>query len=363
MQTVSSGRLKFKTFGDSELGSTTGTSGNPSLAAVSGPGGSPNSGPGSLSERLANCTTLSCKLNETRVDNSGHGAVDTSTGPSLTTILSNYTETDEDKTRTDVTVTTNYQQRVTSVLGTDVYFVRNGAFLKVQADAVNFVSIKFRKLADSDGQRAVNFNLVSWTWSSATKITGAAGSYLEWLAITCYGTVTVQTVKGTFVNVYVYVNVWSAFNASGSLTYGNGTLPVDPTSVKITYEIQGWPFCTTRSFLYLGVTLNSNKNGIVATGTGLTIGGATVSIPSLVFVDYQPAWVDVFFSKDSDDVFGCQGKLLMVFPHFHTKVFYVSAGTPTTAPTSSRKGALGSSSFSLVTALLAVLLMLALNQF
>jgi hypothetical protein len=249
--------------------------------------------------------------------------------------------------------------------------------MKIQApDSTNYVSIKFRKLADSDGQKANNFENATWEWKGPTS-TMRQG--LQATVLTATGTVTIDTNKGVRAFAKFHVEVLT-FNQSGIFQYGNQSLHVDSTSAKISYNITGWPFASKNgSFLYLAVTVNAPGNGInnSASGQGITIGQASVSAPPLAYADDVPTKIELFYSKDSDDSSGCQGRVLMVFPQFENTLYYdpiispyeISTETTTTtaeptstpSPTttsSTSKGAM-TSSLSMFTALLAVLLMFA----
>jgi hypothetical protein len=289
--------------------------------------------------------------------------------------LSNYSDSDDDKNKTNIAaVLTDYQHKVESTAGTQVYFTGDSGLMKVQAaGSSNYVSVKFRKLSDSDGQKATNFENATWSWVGPTTTTfqGLAATVL-----TASGTVSIDTLKGTTETATFYVEVLS-FNETGNFTYGSGVESVDATSVKISYNITGWPFYNASgSFLYLAVTVNSNSNGVNASSSGVNVGNARVSAPTAAYVDDVQSTVDLFVSTDSDDTSGCQAKLLMVFPQFTNTLYYDPIFTPdgtmpagsgsngtTTSPTSSPTKAAVGSSFSFITALLAVLLMLALNQF
>jgi len=287
----------------------------------------------------------------------------------LISILSNYSDADVNKNRTNTTaIDTDYQRKIESTTGTQVFFTGDSGLMKVQApNSSDFVAVKLRSLSDSDGQKATKFENASWTWDGPTSTTrqGLACSVL-----TTSGSVTIETLKGTTATATFYVEVLT-FNETGNVTYGDRVLKVDARSVKISYNITGWPFNndTGNSFLYLAVTVNSNKNGLNASDKGMSVGNARVSAPTVAFVDDVETTVDLFFSTDSDDSSGCQARLLMVFPQFSNGLYYDPIFTPDdgtttngTTTTTTNKGALGSS-FSLITALLAVLLMLALYQF
>jgi len=392
MQTVTSRKMKFVALDGGAAGAPTannGTGGGNCTDRCNGTAS--NSGPGSYNDttlinKIANCTTLECKLNATRTGNSGSGdsgVSGSSSGGSvsggivckndstLLAILTNYTDKDEDKNRTNTTaINTDYQHKVDTSSGTQVYFTGESGLMKVQAaNSSDFVTVKLRKLSDSDGQKAVNFENASWTWVGPTATTrqGIAASVL-----TTTGTVTIQTLANTTATATFYVEVLT-FNETGNFTYGNHTLQVNALSAKISYNITGWPFYNANgSFLYLAVTVNSNKNGLNATNQGVTVGGARVSAPTVAFVDNVQSTVDVFFTTDSDDSSGCQAKLLMVFPQFSSGLYYdpifspndgaTTSASNSTTTTTGGKAAVGSY-LSFITALLAVPLMLALYQF
>jgi len=408
IQVIDARNLKFKTFGSGDLGGSTGTSGSPSLSPAYSPsingGNSPSPSYGGTApspsmnggftpaptrddvkpptqaptKTPSYCTTIGWCNTATGTPTTGSGG---STTPTVTVdrakeyttgVLTNYDDKDEDANKTDVTVATvDAQRTVESKDGYKVYFAGESGLMKIQApDSSNYVSVKFRKLADSDGQKAINFENATWNWEGPTSTIRQG---LQATVLTATGFVAIDTNKGIRAYAKFFVEVLT-FNQTGSFKYGNDTLFVDTTSAKISYNITGWPFDRENgSFLYLAVTVNSNGRGInnSVSGSAISVGQAIVSAPPLVYADDEPKTMEVFFSKDSDDDTGCQGRVLMVFPQFSNTLYYdpivspqeVSGSTtaPTSAPTSSTTSSKGAmtSSLSLITALFAVLLMLA----
>jgi hypothetical protein len=390
MQAIDARNLKFKTFGSSDLGGSTGTSGNtppPTTSTTSGGDRSPTQSPSKAPSSTSGGTNTGPGGMTMAPTKSGYTMAPTRSGTSsgspvdrpkeyTTGTLSNYTDKDEDSNKTDSTEANRDSQRtIASNTGYDFYFAGQAGLMKIQApDSSNYVSVKFRKLCDSDGQKADNFENATWKWEGPTSVVRQG---LQATVLTATGTITVETLKGIRALAKFHVEVLT-FNESGTFQYGNETLFVDSTTAKISYNITGWPFANKNgSFLYLAVTVNAPGNGInsSASGQGITIGEASVSAPPLAYADGEATKIDLFFSKDSDDSTGCQGRVLMVFPQFANSLFYdpiispfeVSTTTttttsePTSAPTSTSstsKGAM-TSSFSMFAALLAVLLMLA----
>jgi len=391
LQTVESGKLNFKTLGDlgnSSSGTNgtntngTNTVGSPSASpstntadtptrspstifggeptkspttSSSGTGGSPTAAPSPINTGCLGSATTTCTGDKPKEYTNG--------------TLSNYTTVDENANKTDTsdaTITQTAQRKVESTTGYDFYFTGESGLMKIQApDSSNYVSVKFRKLADSDGQRAANFENASWVWEGPTSTTRQG---IQCSVLTTTLNVTVVTLDGTSATATVFVEVLT-FNETGKFEYGNATLFVDSTSAKISYTITGWPFAkASGSELYLAVTVNTNGNGISAstTGSGIVVGQASISAPTFAYIDDVATKIELYYSLDSDDSTGCQGKILMVFPQFNDRLYYdpvvspteVSTGSTSSTNTTSSKGAM-TASFSFITALFAVLLMMA----
>jgi len=407
LQNVESGKMNFKTLGeignsstggngtntypptDNRTNSTNSTIGGGGLLNNTGPGTN-NTGPGGNTTGGEPSKSPTMVQAPTRSPSDGTSGTPTAS-PSLNTgclgsstticsgtdrpkeytngTLSNYTTVDENANKTDTsdtTITQTTQRQVESTTGYDFYFTGDAGLMKIQApDSTDFVSVKFRKLADSDGQKAENFENASWTWVGPTSTTRQG---LQCSVLTATGNVTIDTLDGSRATATFFVEVLT-FNETGKFEYGNATLYVDSTSAKISYTITGWPFAkASGSELYLAVTVNSNGNGITTStsGSGIVVGKASISAPTFAYVDDVATKIDLYYSLDSSDSTGCQGRILMVFPQFSDRLYYdpvvspteVSTGSTTNTNTTSSKGAM-TASFSFITALFAVFLMMA----
>jgi hypothetical protein len=220
-----------------------------------------------------------------------------------------------------------------------------------------YLTIKFRGLQDSEGQRAKNFENASWTWAGPT---AGTCSGLKCATLTASGSV---SVSGKSVGVVVTALL---FNETGNYAYGNSSVAVDPNSVKFSYNITNWPFSVANgSFLYLALTVSSGGNGVnlTSSGQGFTIGNGVLSTPTFAYVDEKYAPISVKFKTDADDSQGCQAKILFAFPQFAHNVYYdpVASASSTSTAAPSSKAAL-SARLSILAALLAVIMLFFMHE-
>ncbi len=206
------------------------------------------------------------------------------------------------------------------------------------SNQTNYTIVKFRRLSDCQGQRALNFETASWTWSNPINVTLFNVSCTS---VSSAVNATVILVNGTNATVSFNVTAYM-FNAAAKIPYGTSSVSVGPNTVKFSYTISNWPFnVSSNCSLYMGLTMASNGNSINQSGYAVNVGTGSFSTAGFGIADNNMSAqvpVSTLSSVDADTGGQVQGEILTVIPQFNSNFFYdpvVSSDTTTVSTTTS----------------------------
>jgi hypothetical protein len=237
-----------------------------------------------------------------------------------------------------------------SVDDKQILFAGKSGVVKIAGTRGKFTSIKFRRLIDSDGQRAKKFEDDNWTWTPAqqTTVNGLAAKNF---------TATMSALVGSKTATLLINGL--IFSENGTIPYGNGTVDVYKGSVKISYTISNWPFKMTNSTLYLSVTVGSSGKGVNSTRSSgkprVTVGDAFFGVPTVALVDNVVTPINVRYLVDCDSDQGSQAGVVFEFPYFANSLYY----DPVSVLDTYLPNAASISNLGMISSIAAVLLVLA----
>jgi hypothetical protein len=203
----------------------------------------------------------------------------------------------------------------------DILLAGKSGVIKIAAGG-RFTFVKLRKLVDSDGQTAKNFEDADWTWSSAQQVT------LSGLSAKNFSAKLSTQVASKQVSVELNGMI---FSQNGTIPYGDGTVDVYEGSVKISYLISNWPFKYDNSTLFLAVTVGSSGRGVNNSRSvgengedrpKISVGDGFFDTPTYALHDNLTLPIKVRFLVDSDSDSGSQAGVIFEFNKFNTSLYY-----------------------------------------
>jgi hypothetical protein len=216
----------------------------------------------------------------------------------------------DDKTGDDDTV-----KRPAKSEDKDILFAGRSGLIKVKDAANQFTVVRFRKLFDSDGQTAKDFEDAVWSWTAPQDVTVDGLKAKNFSASLTSSTGGVDSFK---LAVHGLI-----FSENGTIDYAGQKLDVYAGAVKISYLVSNWPFKSTNSSLFYAVTVSSSGRGVYSDNVDtLSIGNGMFNTPTVAILDGKATDIKVRGIVDQDADNGTQVAVIFEFPYFSDSLYY-----------------------------------------
>jgi hypothetical protein len=198
-------------------------------------------------------------------------------------------------------------------LDKDILLAGKSGVIKIADSANQFTILRFRRLIDSDGQKAKDFEDAEWSWTAPQDvlINGLKAKNFSATLRNTIGTASVQ------LSVHAIV-----FAESGTVDYAGQKVEVYPGAVKVSYLVDKWPFKSTNSSLFYSVTISSSGKGVSNSNSTLTVGNGLFNMPSFAILDGQVKGIKIRYLVDEDSDNGTQSGVIFEFPYFSQSLYY-----------------------------------------
>jgi hypothetical protein len=198
-------------------------------------------------------------------------------------------------------------------LGKDILLAGKSGVIKIADPQNKYTIVRFRRLIDSDGQKAKDFEDAEWSW------TAPQDTIVGGLKAKNFSASLGNTIGNASVELSVYAIV---FDESGTVDYAGQRVQVYPGAVKISYLVNKWPFKSTNSSLFYAVTLSSSGKGVANSNFTLNVGNGLFNMPPFAIVDGQVKEIKIRYLVDDDSDNGTQAGVIFEFPYFNESLYY-----------------------------------------